>query len=207
MIQLTFDRTGFPMAKVRNVGSFHLWPVTRFQFRRYMSETGISGKKQYRSLLEQNPEVKHGESTESNYESLFMTGLLPAEALDYARWLGEAFDLPSEEEWLQFYKAVCSETFNFHLSPYGLSSEAMLLEKTLRTFLRSPLAFSFLQDGIVEWVKGLNGFVGRGAPRDSFFPNVWDPEEDSIRVIDCNERLFYFGFRLIKRTGRWLSIE
>jgi hypothetical protein len=80
-----------------------------------------------------------------------------------------------------------------------LSPPAVVIREKTGKFLRTPLAFSFLQGGVVEWVKEGSRCAGRGAPRSSFFPNAWNPLEDSIRVIDSNERIFYFGFRLIKK--------
>ncbi len=57
MTQLTFDKAGFPMLRVRKVGAFHLWPVTKFQFEQFMSETGRYGDKWYDSILSLNKPV------------------------------------------------------------------------------------------------------------------------------------------------------
>ncbi len=39
-------------------------------------------------------------------ERLFITGLWPDEALAFARWLGEGFDLPTLAEWRAIYAAL-----------------------------------------------------------------------------------------------------
>jgi formylglycine-generating enzyme required for sulfatase activity len=204
MTQLTFDKTGFPMLRVRKVGAFHLWPVTKCQFKRFLSETDQYGDKWYDSILSLNEPISFENLSESNYERLFMTGILPREAMDFAGWLGEDFDLPTEAEWKKFYRTV-KNLFNIRLSPYGLSDSAVTLGQKIGGFLRTPLTFSFLQGGVVEWLKGEKGYVGRGSPRDSFFPNAWNPLNDSIHAIDRNERIFYFGFRLIRRKPTPLS--
>ena len=204
MTQLTFDKAGFPMLRVRKVGAFHLWPVTKFQFEQFMSETGRYGDKWYDSILSINEGISFENLSEGNYERLFMTGILPGEAMDFAGWLGEDFDLPTEGEWKKFYRAV-KNLFNIRLSPYGLSDPAVTLGRKIDEFLNTPLTFSFLKGGVVEWLKGEKGYVGRGAPRDSFFPNAWNPLNDSIRAIDRKERIFYFGFRLIRREPTPLS--
>jgi formylglycine-generating enzyme required for sulfatase activity len=206
MIRITFDKMGFPMARVRKVGSFHLWPVTKFQFRRFMEETGQYGGKWYEPLSAMNPETLYKDCNKVNYEGLFMTGILPEEALAFAKWLGEEYDLPTDEEWQAFYSAVKRHKFGIRLSPYGLNADAVALGNTLSRFLRTPLVYTFLHEGVVDWVRAGDGYNGRGAPRDGFFPNVWNPEEDVIKVIDVEERIHYFGFRLIKRPATSLSI-
>jgi hypothetical protein len=204
MTQLTFDKTGFPMLRIRKLGAFHLWPVTKCQFEQFMSETDRYGDKWYDSIRCLNEPISFENLSEGNYERLFMTGILPREAMDFARWLGEDFDLPTEEEWKKFYRVVKS-LFDIRLSPYGLSDSAVALGRKIDEFLHTPLTFSFLQGGVVEWLKGEKGYVGRGTPRDSFFPNAWNPLNDSIRAIDRKERIFYFGFRLIRRKCTALS--
>ncbi len=198
-MRLTFDRAGFPMIMIRGVGAFHLWPVTKFQFRQFMAETDRYGEAWYAGPVGLNGPVEPDACTGENVEKLFITGIRPSEALDFARWLGEDYDLPTEEEWCEFYRTVEKQYFNLRLSPYGLCPEAVALGKRLGAFLRKPLRFTFLNDGIVEWVKTGEDYAGRGAPRDSFFPNVWNPLDDSIKIISKEERVFYFGCRLIRR--------
>lgn len=202
MITLTADEKGFPLAKVRNVGAFHLWPVTKFQFYHFMGETASPkyGKNWNKDVTEKNPPIAAQSVNETNYEQLFMTGVLPKEALEFARWIGPDYDLPTESEWIEFYKAVNGQMFNFRLSQYYLCDEAKVLAKALPLFLNNPLTYSFVHDGLVEWVKKGNRFMGRGSPRDDFFPNAWNPEKDTIQIINNKERIFYFGFRLIKRV-------
>jgi Sulfatase-modifying factor enzyme 1 len=202
MIRLTFDKHGYPMAGIRKVGAFHLWPITRMQYKQFLLDTGKAEEDWFKAG---EPKINHENATQDNYESLFVTRILPQEALEYAQWMGEDYDIPSQEEWQALFKAVKRQTFRFRLSPYGLSPEANALKKSLLTFVRAPIKFSFLDDGLVEWVKGETQFLGRGAPRDTLFPNVWNPEKDTIRVIDVNERISYFGFRLIKRPPALLS--
>lgn len=206
MIRLTLEKTGFPMAVVTDVGDFHLWPVTKYQFEQFMSESDKYDDKWYHSILSLNQPIPYNSFSEKNYERLFMTGILPAEAIDFARWLGDHFDLPTGEEWKKFYCAINNEVDIF-LSPYGLSTPAITIREKMAGFQRTPLKYSFLQEGIVEWVKEkkdkeYNRFAGRGAPRASFFPNTWNPLDDSIQVININQRIFYFGFRLIRRYSK-----
>ena len=187
------------MVVMRGVGTFHLWPVTKFQFEQFMSENNRYGDEWYEKILSLNKRISYRNFSGIDYERLFITGVLPHEAIAFARWLGKGFDLPTEAEWKKFYKAISNVVFDSHSQPSALSTPAVTLWKRRAGFLQTPLEFSCLQGGVVEWVKGENRYAGRGAPRYSFFPNAWNPPDDSIRVIDKKERIIYFGFRLIKR--------
>ena len=194
------------MAVVAGVGDFHLWPVTKYQFEQFMAETDKYEDKWYNSILSMNQSIPYTSFSEKNYERLFMTGILPAEAIDFAHWLGDRFDLPTVEEWKRFYCAINKEV-DIPLEPYGLSNPATSIQEKMAKFQRTPLRYSFLQEGIAEWVKEKKDkehsqYAGRGAPRDSFIPNTWKPLKDSIQVIDINQRIYYFGFRLIRRRHR-----
>jgi hypothetical protein len=47
--------------------------------------------------------------------------------------------------------------------------------------------------------------VGLGSPRTEFQPNLWDPLTKEVKPIDPNERLPYFGFRLVRRDEWYLA--
>jgi hypothetical protein len=64
------------------------------------------------------------------------------------------------------------------------------------------LDISLLRGGLVEWVRHGRSWVGLGAPRPDFHPNLWDPLNHEIKPLRPSDRLPYFGFRLIRR-GEW----
>lgn len=202
-VKLISDKTGFPMAAVYGLGAFHLWPVCKVQFEQFMSETDKYGDEWYNKILSLNGRISHDTITEDNYEHIFMTGVLPREARAFANWLGDEFDLPTEAEWKRFYSVMQHEYF-IQLSTYGLSAPAAAIVEKIADFRKTPSGFSFLKDGVVEWVREdkSSEYVGRGTPRTAFLPNTWNPETHSVRAIDKTERIFYFGFRLIRRGRR-----
>jgi hypothetical protein len=55
---------------------------------------------------------------------------------------------------------------------------------------------------VVEWVRQGQTWVGLGAPRPQFHPNLWDPLTNEVKPLRLDERLPYFGFRLVRR-GPW----
>ena len=205
MTKLIVDKTGFPQAVVPGVGAIHLWPVTKFQFEQFMSETNRCGDKWYEPILSLNQRISFKYFTPDNYEKLFITGILPGEAMDFARWLGEDFDLPTEEEWKIYYRFINNrDNLSF---PAGLSIPALTIGQKLGKFLHTPGKLSLLQGGVLEWVKGGGRhkesyqYVGRGVPRSSFLPNAWTPLDPSIKGFNDNKRVYYFGFRLINRRA------
>lgn len=200
MIRITFDNKGFPMARVRKVGAFHFWPVTKYQYKQFLDDTGQKDTPAYTEMLELNPEIDLQQCCTDNYEGLFITGIKPEEALAFAQWMGDEYDIPTLEEWLALYNAAKAHKFMIRLSPYGLNPEARAVNQQLKFVHDTVLNYTFLNNGIVEWIKNGSEYSGRGAPRDTFFPNVWNPEEDDIKVISPEYRLAYFGFRLIKRA-------
>jgi hypothetical protein len=64
------------------------------------------------------------------------------------------------------------------------------------------LDLSLLRGGLVEWVRRDQTWLGVGAPRPEFYPNLWDPLTNEVKPLHADERLPYFGFRLVRR-GEW----
>jgi hypothetical protein len=199
-MRISTDRTGFPLVEADGIGSFNLWPITKLQFERFISETNKYGDYWYEAALELNPRISCRHLGKKDYEHFFMTGILPGEALDFARWLGDGFDIPTIEEWREFMLRLEDEkTLNV---PVGeLSARALTIQQRLSSFLNTPLKFALMEDGLVEWVRDDGKYVGLGSPRSSFHPNAWNPLSDRIKVLNTGERLFYFGFRLVRRYG------
>ncbi len=194
------DKTGFPLVTMEELGTFHILPITKFQFEMFISETNRYGDNWYSSILKLNPRISYKYFDEKNYERIFTTGVLPEEALDFARWLGEGFDLPTIDEWRGFYRLLKGDIrFESLTSNSNISARAFTELQKLKMFLSTPLKFTLMKDGLVEWVRRNDKYVGLGSPRNSFHPNAWNPLTDEVRVINITERLFYFGFRLIRR--------
>ena len=58
-----------------------------------------------------------------------------------------------------------------------------------------------MAEGVVEWAGKGGSWVGLGAPRPDFQPNLWNPLVEEVRANRPGERLRYFGFRLVRRGG------
>ena len=68
--------------------------------------------------------------------------------------------------------------------------------------IRTLADYTLMRGGIVEWVRRDKDLVGLGVPRPEFHPNLWDPLTNIIKPIRLDERVPYFGFRLVRR-GDW----
>jgi hypothetical protein len=203
---ISFDRTKFPLFAMEGIGiEIHLLPVTKWQFEQYVVESGWVDRPGYKKMLALNPGVSPEQFTVDQRERLFVTGILPEEAQAFARWLGQGFELPTVEEW----RAVYATLRRTPLPRYDLPSEVIegtagiiLNELSVQLNARSILDLTLMGGGLVEWVRQAESWVGLGAPRPRFHPNLWNPLDHEVRPIRLDERLPYFGFRLVRR-GEW----
>jgi len=203
---VSFDRTNFPLIAVERVGlEVHLLPVTKWQFEQFVAESGVLEQARYQKMLALNPAFPAGEFTVEERERLFVTGILPAEAQTFARWLGQGFDLPTVAEWRKIYTSLEGTSLPKHdlaaeLADTPAGTVLAQLTRQLDPLLMADLAL--LRGGLVEWARQEQNWVGLGAPRPQFYSNLWDPLFNEVKPIRPGERLPYFGFRLVRR-GEW----
>ncbi len=195
-MRIVVDKTGFPFLEIDNLGAFGLWPVTKIQYERHISETNSFGDKLYDVIVKMNPRVSTNEINKENYEGVFITGITPQEAINYANWIGPGFGLPTIDEWRKFYMTIKDESIPVYTLS-GLSIKATDIWNHLYKRMKKMRDFALFEGGLVEWVTEKDKYVGVGKPRQHFHPNTYDPQKDSIKPL--KERIYYFGFRLIKR--------
>ena len=193
---ITDNKTRFPLLEIKKIGTITLWPITKIQFEMYISETNQYGDFWYDEILKCNPRVSFHQITKKNYEQTFVTGIHVDEALSFAKWFGADFRIPTIEEWREIYQWLSTQSVI--TPPTDMSYSAERIWKKLMKVSTSPIKFSLMQDGVVDWVKQGTGYVGVGAPREKFYPAAWNPLTDTIKKINHNERLKYLGFRLIQ---------
>lgn len=204
-MHFSFDRTGFPLIRLPRVGlDVHLLPVAKVQFERFIAEPHGFGDGWYEGILALNPRVSYRQFSDGDREGVLITGLLPEEALSFARWLGDGWVLPTTEQWRAIYAALESaETEPDEWE--ALRSQCRAPQaRTILTQLMDQLKprtwarLSLMHGGLVEWVRQDNGWVGVGTPRSVFYPNLWDPAADVVSPLRAAARLPYFGFRLVR---------
>ena len=205
-MQFSYDRFGFPLIMLPTLEcQVHLLPVTKIQFERFLAEANNDfGDTWYEQVLAINPRVGYRHLTPDNREQLFMTGILPEEAQAFASWMGAGFDLPTVDEWRAIYKTLAAEAPLLHhlLSQSGANAGHALLKPLFAQFqARSCLELSLMYGGVVKWARQGNKWVGLGAPRPTFQPNLWHPLSHDVKPIRPRARVPYFGFRLVRRWG------
>jgi len=203
-MRLSCDRTGFPLLEWTEAElEVALLPVTKAQFERFLAEPNEFDNAWYEQVLAVNPRVSWRKFEAEERERLFLTGVLPEEALAFLRWLGDGFDLPTVEEWRSMDRWLRAAPLDVELSkqcPMHHSAKAIVrgLLRQLRPTVWGELAL--LRKGVVEWVREDRGFGGLGAPRPTFYPNTWNPQRDEpVRPLRAEVRLPYFGFRCVRR--------
>ena len=96
---LYFDRTGFPMVPLRNMGyMMHLFPVTRMQFAK-CDALQDNFEHACKAVADAAPHA----ASENLLENSFMTGVLPSEVETFCTWLSEdqeyKFQIPKTHQW------------------------------------------------------------------------------------------------------------
>ena len=203
---ITSDRTGFPLIAVEEAGvEVHLLPITKIQFHHFVVAPTLVNEARYQEMLAVTPATTPQGFTAASREQLFVSGVLPEEAIAFARWLGEGFDLPTVKEWRDVLAAMRrTPPPRRNLLVEAVEGPARVILKKFKEQLhiRSMADFALMRGGLVEWVRGDKELVGLGLPRPEFHPNLWDPLVNEIKPIHLDERVPYFGFRLVRR-GEW----
>jgi formylglycine-generating enzyme required for sulfatase activity len=207
-MRLSCDRTGFPLLAVPDIGvEVQLLPVTKVQLERFLAVPNSFGDSWYEEVLACNPRVSYRQFSADTRERLFVTGVFPEEALAFARWLGEGFDLPTSQEWRALFAILAREQVLQHhvtsfVRQHCAASVGSILERLLAQLrVDSLLGLSLMCGGLVEWVRQDNTWIGLGAPRPGFHPNLWDPLTVEVKPLHPGSRMPYFGFRLVRRGG------
>jgi hypothetical protein len=222
-MQWSSDRTGFPLLELANIGfAVNLFPIAKMQFERFLSEPVIEpaespqvalfGDVWYSALLTFLPRVSlrqenPAEATPAEYEGLFLGGILPEEAVRFAKWLGIGYDLPQTADW----RRIDQELFKAPLSAddaAALRSDDRLSRSARRLIdwwldARRPKTWgqlALLEGGLLEWVRTARrgAFGGLGRPRPDFQWILLNPQRDQPVTPIRSERMGYFGFRLVK---------
>lgn len=203
-LDFILDPLGFPMIKLDKKGFFiHLLPVTRCQFERFISRTEKQGygDSWYEVIESLNHRVSPAKINPDNYEGTFISGVTPAEALDFISLLGKNYDLPTVEEWREAYLFLRKETGSVTDFPVSLPGGPAV--KILGSVAKFPGSFfdkTFMNNCLVEWVRKGKSFAGLGSPRPQFHENAYNPEVDLWRPFNVNNRMHFFGFRAILRA-------
>jgi hypothetical protein len=192
---VTDNKTHFPLLEIKDIGSLTLWPIMKLQFEMYISQINQYGDTWYDEILKCNPRVSYHQVSKKNYERLFITGLHIEEVLSFSKWFGEDFRIPTAEEWREIY--ILMDTQPDFSPPSDMSYQANTIWKKIAKFSNSPIKFSFLKEGVIEWVSTGESYAGKGDPRPSLLPHAFKPSEDIIK-FKRDERRNYLGFRLIK---------
>ena len=203
---ITTDRTNFPLIVVEEAAvEVHLLPVTKLQFHDFVVAPTLVNEDRYQEMLAVNPEAAPDDFTAESREQLFVTGILPEEAIAFARWLGEDFDLPTVKEWrdiLAALRRVPPPRHNLVVDSVDGPAQTILKKFEQQIHIRNMADYTLMRGGLVEWVWQDKTVVGIGVPRPQFHPNLWDPLVHTVKPISLDERVPYFGFRLVRR-GKW----
>jgi len=215
--RITLDRTGFPMVKPDGLDFYISWlPVTKIQFEQFMCDTNLLNNAWYQDILSKyTPRVAPGLMTLGDYWNIFMTGILPAEAVRFADWMGRDFRLPTAKEWKDALNALARQPampdYVEAVATYdetnagkqrSTSQRAALICRRLDTIPQPDQSQLVQTDGrrlcdqmmmrlgVVEYVyenEQRNTFVGWGQPNRRFLGGIFNPMVDTKPISLVNK--------------------
>jgi len=211
-MHFAMDSTGYPLIYIEPLESWlQLLPVSKMQFEQFLAQPNEYDDHWYEQLLALNPRVPFRHFDRTNYEQLFLTGIRPDEAQDFARWLGQGFRLPTVPEWREAYGWLIEQSALPRPGVWdGLSLSAQVIWKRLwDQQISGELRLAhqaLLENGVLEWVSEL-GTVGSrsggmGTPRPNFWSILRQPTDEPAFPLDLNNRITLrsFGFRLLRSS-------
>jgi hypothetical protein len=186
---------------------FSLFPLTKFQFESFLATPNSYSDSWYEEILSLNP--RFSKSQKNNFQSLFITGIFHHEALEFAHWLGNDYDLPTEAEWRQAYIYLSKLKYNDQ-ELMNLLGKDNYVDTVIQVCTKSRKVTDWvgavlMTDGIFEWVRmperaNKYGIYGSASKVDIIsHPLRYIPEIPSPSVLNECERPKSFGARLIIR--------
>lgn len=205
-MQFSLDPTGFPLVRIPGADfEVQLLPVAKVQFERFLAEPNSYGDIWYEQVLAVHGRASYRSFSDEDRERIFLGGIWPQEAVAFARWLGPEYDLPTVAQWRQACQYLSREpAASFTVPAPAASARAgppEVLTRRLWEQLQPGrlLELSLMIGGLVEWVRHGKAFCGLGAPRSEFYPSLYNPLADEVHPLRLDQRLKYFGFRLVRR--------
>lgn len=216
--EFELDRAGFPMIWVEPLSAYIHWlPVTKIQVEVFMCDSPSSdfSDSWYREILSLNPRISPKNATKKNYWNLFITGVKPSEAENYANWCavdGDDCVIPSLEDWNSAYKFLKQKpALKEPFSGIKLTGRVELLLTKIDTIAANLYKDTYsladqmlMRYGVMEWVqhelRGQQEWAGMGQPNSGLQSMLRTPESapQTPKNIDSN-RFHYYGFRVIRR--------
>ena len=192
------DRTGFPLIRKEDWDyAISLFPVSKYQFERFMVEKGPQDELYtddwYRKRLEANPRRPWKQCDQKPWE-LFMTGVRHEEITLFLQYLGKGFRLPKVEEWegllehaaeIQSIRAELQERCQGQCA----APACLWLERGL---------FPLVTEGLLETVLAGDQVRYLGRPYQGLHRNLFNP--GTVRQIHWDLLNKAVGFRVV-RTG------
>ena len=219
----SIDRTGFPMVYSNAINAYVSWlPTTKIQFEYFLCSQPDSrfDSTWYEKILAMNERVSPRDISAANYWNAFITGVKPSEALSYCAWCGDDFALPTLAEWnlvfAEFRDADPVPSTDVPGNDLPGPRAQTLVEQLSAASGKSAADVGYtpsmadsmlLRSGVMEWVEykeeGLS-WGGKGEPSPKFHGSLVSAadRQPSLPHNPEGDRLYYYGFRTIKRTDR-----
>ena len=220
--QFILDKTGFPMVHSAALGAYVSWlPVTKIAFEQFLCAQPDKrfDAAWYDNILSLNGRVSPRSIGPDNFWKALLTGVTPSEAQAFLSWCGADYRLPTLAEWNSVFSEFSGiEPFSRAQVPEMgvLNVRARTVVEELASAPKQALSAAghtptmadsmLLRMGAMEWVEyreeGLS-WGGKGEPSPKFHGSLVSAsdQQPSLPNNPDGDRLYYYGIRMIKRTG------
>lgn len=195
---IEFDRTGFPLIRrMEWPYSISLFPVSKYQFERFMADQGPKGKhftdEWYREFLKNNPRGSWKRQNTRSWE-IFITAADKDVVNAFLKYLGKGYRLPKTWEWRSL----------LHVSGKLLMLQQKM-QKSLTDQAAPPVShwiqksfYPLMREGLLEIVTDddTQRYIGR--PWPGILPNMFSP--DVVRDVNWDLCAKAVGFRVVKEN-------
>jgi len=232
------DHAGFPLIWVEPINAFLGWlPTTKIQFEYFLCDSPKQryDEKWYQMILELCKPVSDSHGPEErndirlrlsptsvrkdNFYGLFITGIFPQEAIDFAEYCSDTkyqYRLPEADEWKSAYKYLRgfepipdpADFFQLRKRAYTVVNALDKISKAL--FLKNPnertLADQMImENGVMEWasneVRGEIEWVGFGKAHGKLKGSLRGATEMEKPPKPEKNRIKHYGYRMLAQEG------
>ena len=200
------DRLGWPTLGDKQRTTWQLWPVTWWHFELFVADGGLANS-DYEAILSRS-DVKRPAIGRVTAKTAQLRGVSSEQALEFAKWLGEGWRLPTDDEWCQFLHSVLDVDpleLAEKLSSIGASSNDYVLRMVTLKLVNNIAAHESMDELLLlgryayEWVTlgPRNALRGSNLANSGILSFVGDREPVQPLPGMLDRVLPFCGLRLV----------
>lgn len=178
----------------------------------------------YEELMAYNARISISQINQNNYWQLFITGILPTEAVQVARWFGSGYEIPTAREWYAIYEIfkhfrADNSLIQQLVQVPGINHRVKHLIERIETVSKESNTANhrtvadqmLMRFGVMEYVfedDRRSSFGGLGQPSNSLHMSLFNLDHsthEKLREPQYGARMRHYGVRLIHRISEEIT--